>query len=172
MSAIGDTDEEVFAQIGVHLLLVQDFEHLLRFAVRVALRERSEITIDSLTEDDRRTMGQFMRDLRKDASLHADLDSLLKEVLDDRNLFVHRLRDQPWFDTSTTEGRDRIWEWFGRAQPRLEEAIMIFTAFAFEYGKQIGFPEDLSKLQWTGDFYGEIESKYLPHVRKILTKKG
>lgn len=169
---LGDSDEEVFAQIGIHLLLVQDFEFLLRFALRVALRDRAEVTIDALTEEDRRTMGQFMRDLRKDASLHSDLDALLKRVLDDRNLFVHGLRHQSWFDTTTTTGRDAIWNWFTAAQPRLEEAIMIFTAFAFEYGKSVGYPEDISKIPWKGDFYGELTKNYAPKVTKLISKKG
>lgn len=172
MAALGDTPEEVFAQIGVHLLLVQDFEFLLRFTVRIALRDRSEVTIDALTDDDRRTMGQFIRDLRKDAALHTDLDALLKQVLDDRNLFAHALRQQTWFDTTTTEGRDRIWAWFARAQPRLEEAIMIFTAFAVSYAKQTGFSGDLSKMPWVGDFYSELTKTYIPRVGTLIAKKG
>ncbi len=168
---VGDTQEEICAQIGVHLLLIQDFEHLLTFALRVGLRERSEITIDSLTEEDRRTMGTFMRDLRRDASLRDDLDQLLKQVLDDRNLFVHRLRQQPWFDTHTSEGRDQIWKWFEQAQPRLHEAILIFTAFAFDIVQRSGFPEDISKLPWQGDFYREVAERYMPRVGQMIARK-
>jgi hypothetical protein len=169
---LGDTEEEVFAQIGLHLLLVQDLEHLLKFALRVALRDKRDATIESMTEEDRRTMGQFIRDLRKGAAIHSDLDALLKQVLEDRNQFAHRLRHQPWFDTSTTAGRDRIWDWFAQAEPRLFEATMILTAFALDYGKRIGYPDDFSSLPWTDGFYDEVTKKYMPRVRKLISKKG
>lgn len=172
MEKVGDDPETIYAQIGILLLLVQDFERLLRFSISVALRDRKDVTIDSLSKKDRRTMGQFIAQVRADATLSKKVSDLLDRVLKGRNLFAHNLRHQPWFDLTTTKGRDEIWQFFSEFQPVLEEAMTVFAAFALDYGHKVGLKKEIDGMPWQGDFYERLKRDYMPSIASDIKKRS
>jgi len=171
-----DPAEEVFAQIGITLLLVQDFEHLLSFALRIALKKHTDISVNNITKREIRTLGRMMKDLKEATHLDSDIEDLLRRVLENRNLFVHKLRQQSWFDPHSPEGRREVWKFFMKFCPDLEEAIMLFTALAFSFAKQIKFShpsekELLKELRVSG-FLDRLESTYIPKINSKIKPRS
>jgi hypothetical protein len=162
----GDSAEEVFAQIGVTLLVVQQFELLVERSLKFIFADRTDITPEKIFQEDKRSLGLLISDLRKRASMTAEADRLLLELLEDRNLFAHRLRHQEWFDPHTKNGRDSFWDFMKHFHLRLDIGVMLFSAILFRHaeGNHVD-PEFFQKLQ-NHEFYQEVRS-YYPDVEKI-----
>ena len=166
---IGDSAEEVFAQIGLTLLLVQDFEHVFERALKLVFAESHELTTEIVFKKDKRSLGLLMSDLRSRTSITEDIDGWMMDLLEDRNLFAHRLRELDGFDCHTTKGRDVIWEFLGKFYPKLERGILLFTAIHFKHADAIGFDSVLFRYTKHTDFHAEI-AKYYPQVGSITKK--
>lgn len=165
-----DDPEVIFAQIGIQLLLVQDFEWLLERSLKLVFAERADLTAEKVYKADKRTLGMLVKELREKAMIDSDANILLSQLLEDRNLFVHRLRHEPWFDTATTAGRNEIWKFFQLFQPRLQHGIMLFTAILLKFGDDVGFDSPLLKTLKKLPFYEELKTSYFPHVGKVAKK--
>jgi hypothetical protein len=157
---IGNSAEEVFAQIGVVLLLVQQFELLVERALKFIYTDKDKITPEEIFKLDKRSLGILLADLRKKANLAQETDLLFKNLLEDRNLFAHRLRQQEWFDAHTKEGRDAFWSFIQQFQQRLDVGIMIFTAILFSRAEELNLAPDFFKKMKDHRFVKEVRSYY------------
>ena len=166
---IGDSAEEIFAQIGLTLLIVQDFEHVLERALKLVFADSHELTANIVFKKDKRSLGRLMIDLRSRASISEDIETWMVDLLEDRNLFAHRLRELEGFDCHTTKGRDAIWGFLGDFYQRLERGILLFTAIHYKHADEIGFDSVLFRYSKHTDFHKEI-ARYYPHVGKIMKK--
>ena len=61
-----DTPEEIFAEIGCRLVLIQDFEMFLAFVVKVTFEEDFSNAKNAILNSDNKTMGQLLNLLRKE----------------------------------------------------------------------------------------------------------
>ena len=166
----GDTPEEVFAQIGITLLLVQDFEFMFERALKLVFADSHELTTEIVFKKDKRSLGLLMSDLRSRAFIDEYIDDWMIDLLEDRNLFVHRLRDLKGFDCNTTKGRNIAWDFLGRFYPKIERGLLLFTAIHFKHGDAIGFDTPLFRYAKSTPFHDEI-AKYYPNTDSIK-KKG
>ena len=163
---IGDSEDEVLSQIGITLLLVQDFEFLLERSLKLVFAKSEELTADIVFKKDKRSLGLLMRDFRSRAHITEDIDRWMIDLLEDRNLFAHRLRDLDGFDTQTTKGRDVIWNFLGDFYQRLERGILLFVAVQCKHADEIGFDSTLYRYSKHADFHKEVV-RYFPHLEKI-----
>lgn len=162
------TEDEMLAHIGALLLNVQQFEFLLKHALKQIYADSAELTAEKIFAEDKRTLGRLINDLRKRANLEQDADALLGALLKDRNLFVHHLRHQKWFDTATERGRRQVWEFLGPFTLNLNRTIHLFVAIHVKHGDEIGF--DSSEMrQIKADPRWKLEA-YYPHTAKIRRK--
>lgn len=166
---IGDSAEEVFAQIGVTLLVVQQFELLLERSLKFIFADSSDITPDKIFKEDKRSLGLLITDLRKRAAMAEQADQLLRELLEDRNLFVHRLRQQDWFDVHTKEGRDAFWQFMSVFFPRLDLCVMIFSAILFRHAEEKDIAPEFFEKMKNHDYLNQVRS-YYPHADFIRKK--
>jgi hypothetical protein len=127
------TEDEMLAHIGVLLLNVQQFEFLLSAALKQIYAANADLTAEKLFAEDKRTLGMLITDLRKRADVGGDADALIGAVLHDRNLFVHRLAHQPWFDTASEDARRRVWVFLGPFSLNLNRAIRLFVALHIKH---------------------------------------
>jgi hypothetical protein len=165
-----DNEEVIFAQIGLLLLLVQDFEHLLERSLKIIFADQVDLTPEKLFSADKRTLGALLKDLRARAHIEENIDVLLTQVLEDRNLFVHNLRQQPWFDTKTTKGRDQVFKFFFHFQPRLGKAIELFTAVIYQDMVKRGFNSPEFQEMRRSAYWSEILNRSIPDAQRIKKK--
>lgn len=163
------TEDEMLAHIGVLLLNVQQFEFLLSAALKQIYAAKADLTAEKLFAEDKRTLGVLIADLRKRAEFESDADALIGAVLHDRNLFIHRLRHQPWFDTATDDSRRRVWEFLAPFSLNLNRAIRLFIALHIRHGDEIGF-DSPEVRQLKRDPLWELRD-YYPHAAKIQKRE-
>lgn len=168
---VGDSPEEVFAQIGVTLLLVQQFEWMLERSLKLVFADKSELTAEKIFQADTRSLGLLMRDLRTKVSLSDDVDEFMRLLLKDRNLFVHNLRNQDWFDAHTKEGRDGFWTFIGRLTPQLEKGLLLFAAIHFKEAEDRRMPHVVDHILSNPEYYAAVRQFY-PDVDKFKKKNG
>ena len=162
------SEDEMLAHIGSLLLNVQQFELLLKGALKQIYADAADLTAEKLFAEDKRTLGMMLGDLRKIAAVESDADALFVAVLRDRNLFVHSLRHQKWFDTSTESSRRRVWEFLGPFTQNLLRAIRLFIAIHVKHGDEIGFDSPAMRELKT-DALWKV-SDYYPYAAKIQKK--
>jgi hypothetical protein len=159
------TEDEILAHIGVLLLNVQQFEFLIRAALKQIYADKADLTAEKIFAEDKRTLGKLISDLRTQATLEDDTEALLRRLLRDRNVFVHHLGRQKWFTLSTVAGRDRAMDFLGPFTEDLNHAIRLFVALHVKHADDIGFDSPEMHILRTSS--GWRVREYLPHAAKI-----
>jgi len=96
---------------------------------------------------------------------------VLNVFLADRNLFVHRLLEQPWFDIGTESGRETVWKFLERLLKGIWDTMFVFSAAIFQHFEDQGFiASQTEELKRTG--YYSIMQSFYPQIAKLLKKKG
>lgn len=126
---------DVLEAMGVALLLVQNAERVIRLCMTVVLPKQAPITLDSLQqqEDSERskTIGYFLCELRKRASIDEDFDLLLVSFLKNRNDFVHDLSRVPAWGLRTTEQSESALQLFTCSCVKLMRCSKSLQAFSW-----------------------------------------
>src|SRR5258706_3749096 len=95
-----------YGLMGVCLLHVQLAEQGVARAVESIL-EDSTVKLMEQTEDERsRTLGTFLKKLRRRTRIDPNLNRKLSHFLRMRNTFVHNASEVPGFDIRTEDGRE------------------------------------------------------------------
>jgi hypothetical protein len=98
---------ELLGRIGEALLQIQRTEEVLKRTVTYFLRAGSCSWVDLLSQEERerkRTLGYFLRELRRYTPIRPDFDEELTRFLSARNTFVHDLLSVEGFNLDRTEG--------------------------------------------------------------------
>src|ERR1700677_2179872 len=102
--------QEVLAAMGATLLLVQLAERVVQGAMRWALPRHGIRTLEDLerqtAEEAKKTLGYFLDQLRRRASVEEQFDADLHEFLDKRNTFAHNLASVEGLNFDTVDGLD------------------------------------------------------------------
>jgi hypothetical protein len=99
---------KILAKVGYTLLVVQSTERAVKRVMRIAMPNIDELFTEisdrlSAKEMDR-PLGAFLTELRKKASLHDDVDALLRRFLLKRNEFIHAIATPDGWTLKTLEG--------------------------------------------------------------------
>lgn len=114
------------------------------------------LTAEKVFAEDKKTLGELVRELRKKALMPIDTETLLASVLSDRNIFIHRLRDQTWFDLDSTVGRNAVWAFLTRFAKNLISATAIFMAAQNTFEQSVGFDSRAFAKFRASDFWREF----------------
>ena len=99
-------DDTINADIGRTLLDVQRIERILAGCLMCATGTSSaDAQLKKLLERDRETLGRLLNEFRKLVSLPRDFEEALSDLLESRNVFIHRLMIEDWVDLTTPKGR-------------------------------------------------------------------
>lgn len=157
--------------IGMLLLLTQDAEDFLSFALRVVFKE-GIITFDDFARKDKKTLGRMIHDLRTHFHLDSSFDQLLGGFLEQRNIFVHSLRKQDWFDLETETGVNSVWQFLHAYQQNLEQVAVTFVAFGFKFAEDLHVPMNEEKRLLTeSGFLKYLKEGYYPLLEKAVKRK-
>jgi hypothetical protein len=149
--------EETFAQIGLLLLLTQDVEFVTTRLLGLVYPNGAP-SAEELEKLSKETLGALIRKLKTRVELDETFQGMVEHFVEGRNIFVHRLRHQSWFDLESEKGRDEVWNFLEPYQKSLTEIYMVVNAALFKHSKKIGVPEGKyhQQLRETG-FLQEIE---------------
>lgn len=162
-----DKPEDALVFIGRVLLQTQQFENVLGSALKLVFSDRTELNAESFFKKDKRSLGRLLNDLRSIVSIDKDVDKWLTRLVEERNVFVHHLDNQEWFDLDTKEGRNRIWGFMQTYYTLLEQATLLFTAIIMEYLEDNGLETSLAECD--DDFIDTIKN-FLPETQKLRRK--
>jgi len=164
-----DTPEEIFAEIGCRLVLLQGLEMFLTFVAKVVFEEDSIKAKEAILNSDNKTMGQLLHVLRKQVNISEDFDLALKRTLDSRNIFVHEFSHK--YDLKSEEGISEAIKFLVHSMQDLEEVTLVMKAAIVVYGRERGVLDTGFENNWRtfGDL-GKIESKYIPKIAELFRK--
>jgi len=98
---------EFMSVVGQTLLQIQMTEQALKRLATQFLRVKDmpwEQILASNEKERRKTLGYFLRELRKNTPVRSDFDKTLTEFLEARNLFVHNFASVPNFSLNDDAG--------------------------------------------------------------------
>lgn len=119
--------EDTFAQIGCQLLLTQDVEYYISNLIGLVF-PKDQPSRSDLDKLDKKTLGVLKKELAKRVEVDEGFLEFLNEFIDKRNIFVHNLNKQDWYDIYTQEGRNEIWNFLGEYFYLLEEVKNVVLA--------------------------------------------
>lgn len=163
--------EEIFAEIGCRLILLQNLEYFIEFVVKVAFADNAEIAKKEILREDKKTLGQLLRIMRTRVDIEESFNDILKRTLKARNIFVHEFSMK--YDLHSLEGLRQAVGFLTETMDDLEEVSKTMKALAISYGseEQISDPHLEDFWRKNGDL-NELESKYVPSLGEIFEKKN
>ena len=84
-----------------------------------------------------KTLGQLLKALRDAVEIEPEFDGRLRDYLKKRNLFIHGLFLDEYFDFNTEEGRERIETFLDDIYGDVEYLRTVFTAVYAQWRKTI-----------------------------------
>lgn len=164
--------EELLAQIGLTLLLLQDLEHIFSHCMRLIFGDKSMLSLKDFLSPEKRTLGKMKHELGLAVTLDDDFDDFLKTLIRNRNLFVHHLREQTWFNIETEQGQNSTYRFLIELFHQIESATKIFQAFALKQAKQYNMQEVPygNELRERGIFQ-DLEENYIPYIDSLIKGK-
>ncbi len=164
-----DIPEQIFAEIGCRLVLIQDLEMFIAFVAKVAFEKDSEAARNAILKADKKTLGQLLIQLRKKVSVQEGFDEQLSRTLEARNLFVHEFSH--FFDLRDKSGQQHAIKFLLESLDDLEEVTNLMKAVIISYGRDRGIQDGVLEEYWRqhGDL-NMLESIYIPKASKVLNK--
>jgi hypothetical protein len=156
----------LLAHLGMALLLVQSTERVIQFCMTWVLPPGGVNTLDALDREKgrKRTLGQFLIELRKRVDLDDQFDSVLNEFLDKRNVLAHRL-DTVW-SLENDEGIETARRFIKRFLSVDAAVRKVFLALMHAWQAQIG-----SNVQPPTSVFTESDKFYLSLANSMFFEK-
>ena len=107
-------------------------------------------------EPKKRTLGQFLTELRKRVDIDEHFDMILEEFLDKRNTLIHRVMDVPGWSLDTEEGCLVAYQFVNRLMTVDEAVRDTFTALMVVWQKSEDIKTAVDHLFGDIDTYRKI----------------
>ncbi len=162
--------EEILAEMGCRLVLLQDLEMFIAFAAKVVFAENALEAREAILNADNKTLGKLLDLLRKRVNVDEAFDARLKRTLRARNIFIHEFSYE--FDLRTEAGIKRGIKFLLDSLDDLEEVIKVMKALIISFGRdrEIADPELEKYWREHGDL-NELETSYFPALSGIFKNK-
>jgi hypothetical protein len=118
-------------------------------------------------------LGQLVSEIRQKMQVHPEFEGLLLAFVEQRNLFVHRLHAQEWFNLESVEGINTAWQALGHYMFNLEQVSLTFTAYLMRFAETALIPKThwWDKLERSG-FVQHLRERYYPKLGFALKRKA
>jgi hypothetical protein len=168
-----DKRDELLLMVGQIVLISQTTEKVIRLCLTFVIQEDAPLTLEKLEflelKEKKKTIGYFLSELRKRASLDEDFDQLLIEFLEKRNTLIHNVEDVPGWSLENSSGRIEARKFLGKLAFLTVEVLKIFTGLVRAWQNQVGI--DTSDLEIQSEFFSEIDRQYTPLIDSLLSEK-
>src|SRR5688572_23931725 len=124
---------EILTMIGGTLILLQSAERTISRCMLFVFQKGEGLTLEDLEKEEKqarkKTLGQFIFELRKRVELEPDFDEMLERFVEDRNQFVHRIETVPGWDLESSEGRQAAHMFISRVFNFSTKMLFLFSGF-------------------------------------------
>ena len=137
----------------------QATEIVINSCLTYVLPEGGVHTLETLRRSDqkKRTLGQFLTELRKQVDIDQHFDMILEEFLDKRNTLIHRVMELPGWSLNDEQGCLIAYEFVNRLMTLDDSVRDTFMALLAVWQKQEDIKTPVDHL------FGDIETQ-----RKIV----
>ncbi len=162
---------ELFEQIGLRLVLLQELECFIAFVLKVIFPKDTLKAKEAILKADNETMGQLLSLLRKRVTIKDDFDEMLKRVLISRNMFVHDLSNK--FNLRSKDGQDNVLKYLLDTLDDLTEVSQMMKAAILFFADKKGIDYSDIEDEWRtkGDL-NHLESNNIPKVPEVFKKNN
>jgi len=171
---LSDHQQQILTSMGVTLILLQSTEKIINLCMTFVFQNSSRLTLEALElqqkEEQKKTLGYFLRELRKRADLAPEFDQLLRDFLNHRNTFIHKLSDLPGWDLDSPEGRQIAERFISKLTNLNQRVLGIFIGFLRAWERQVGM--NTSVPLGSEEFFAEIDRIYTPLIDDLVSKKS
>jgi len=128
----------ITSRIGNVLIIIQKMEALLKASIIASLGSSdADNKLSKILNEDKLTLGMLLQQMKLRVELPDTFSATLIEFLHLRNLFIHKLFLQDWFDLKTSEGLITIEKFLSTLLSKGAIAIRIFVAFGSKSNSQL-----------------------------------
>jgi hypothetical protein len=137
---------------------MQATETVISTCLTYVLPEGGVLTLEMLLRSGqkKRTLGQFLTELRKRVDIDEHFDMILEEFLDKRNTLIHRVMDVPGWSLDTEEGCLIAYQFVNRLITVDEAVRDTFTALMVVWQKSEDIKTTVDHLFADIDTYRKI----------------
>ena len=160
--------------MGMTLMFLQTTEKAINFCMTFVFQRESPLTLEKLEkqemEEQKKTLGYFLAELRKRADLDPKFEQMLRDFLDHRNIFIHKLSDVQGWDLSTPDGRQVAEQFIGKLVGLTQKVFYIFVGFIRAWQKKVDL--DTPIPPGSEEFLAEVDRVYAPLIDDLVFKKS
>lgn len=165
--------KDLLAELGGTLLMIQTTERVLRLCMTFVLPKASPVTLELLRAQEKAerksTLGYFLGELRKRVDVDPQLDRLLDEFLERRNMLVHRFSDVDGYSYETGPGIAAGRAFIHETLRSTETVLMIFIGLVRAWQEQVGM--DVGHIE-KHPYFEEIDATYKNLAADLFFKKA
>lgn len=170
---------ELLQAMGLAVLALQTTERAFRLCATIVL-QRQELTLESLSaqerEEEKKTLGFFLQEIRKRADIHQTFDQLLSDFLKNRNAFIHDLDRVEAWDLSNESGIESSIAFIHKLLQQSDQVTQVLVGLICSWSEQTGLDISIPDHPWFSEAAGKFKelapiifrskSKETSHVRK------
>jgi hypothetical protein len=123
---------ELSSRMGVALFQIQKAEYVLKKLITIFLRASTlswEQVLSQEEKERKRTLGYFMKELRKATPVRNDFDEELTRFVKDRNTFIHDFFNVPGFSLENGRGLQAGIDFVSSVTKQAEEVRKVLWAY-------------------------------------------
>ncbi|HXW73001.1 MAG TPA: hypothetical protein VEK34_16525 [Methylocella sp.] len=170
MKTFSAEQRDILARMGLALLFIQTTEFVIEFCMKYVLPAGGVVTLEMLESqrsgERKRTLGQFLRELRKRVDLDDRFDAILDEFLQKRNELIHRIDDIPGWSLDHEEGLRAARGFMDRVMQLNHVVLEVFSGLVRAWQSQEQITTEFDSL------LGDIDQIYSSLASRIFFKKS
>ena len=139
----------VTSLVGETLIILQKLEALLKASLILASDAAiADQKLRQLLERDKETLGMLLRHMKSRVELPEDFESELECLLCKRNIFIHKMFMEDWFDLKSEAGLRQVKQFTDEILKHAKIAIQIFVGYAQASikGKVVSLPAEQGRV--------------------------
>jgi hypothetical protein len=152
------------ATIGLLVVLSQTVERMLNMLLTFVIQDGEPLTYERLMRLDethhKKTLGFFIREMRKRASFEDTLDATLERFLKSRNQLIHHFGEVPGSELATEADLEAIGIFLHQLYSDLSSVLVFCGALIHAWTQQSGVAKEITDeafLSETNEYFARIK---------------
>ena len=149
---LGNNNAQHFAilvRMGEALLQIEMMERVLKVCIDFFVPEAGQtwtMLLEQSQEPSRRTLGQFLNELRGRRDIDPDFDAVLRSLLKDRNDFIHNIFSIPGFELETPPEPDKAMKFLTDLSNRAQHVREVLKGYVDIVSEVLGLTDGSKPL--------------------------
>jgi len=152
-----------FQTIGETLYVIQLAEDAIQICNRFIFNDNTDYSIERLesdsSENQKRTLGQLLAEVRKFSEVHPQFDEQLRRFLEKRNFFVHRMFSDSDFRLSSDKQIAHLDDYLRHLQDDAWNVQNIFLGCLRSWMKETGVHDHLPEFLQHHKHFSQLDGK-------------